>query len=167
MSLQPSNGWQRTDLEAIRIALGINTTRPALDAISRAMQQLEQGYPDAIPSARLLLDQISGLDAQQLQLNPSDHQRWSQQQRKGPLPGSSAAAGVAPASQVAVVHYATDLLQVEERLVASLPISTAEALQQQRRDLGRQLLQILPSLQSWSSLSTSTLPPFTAALLRG
>jgi len=68
---------------------------------------------------------------------------------------------------VDVVHYATDLLQVEERLVASLPISTAEALQQQRRDLCRQLLQILPSLQSWSSLSTNTLPPFTAALLRG
>jgi hypothetical protein len=74
---------------------------------------------------------------------------------------------VAPASQVDVVHYATDLLQVEERLVSKQPVSTAEALQRQRLNLCNQLLLILPVLQSWSSQSQSALPPFTAALLRG
>jgi len=56
---------------------------------------------------------------------------------------------------------------VEERLVSSRPLSTAEALQRQRLNLCNQLLLILPALQSWSSQSQSSLPPFTAALLRG
>jgi hypothetical protein len=166
MSPSPANNWRPGDLEAIRIALSICATRPAVEAINQAMLQLEQGYADAIPTARDLLDQIGVLDAQLLHLSPGDHQSWSEQQRKGPLPGSSAAAGVAPASQVDVVHYATDLLQVEERLVSSRPLSTAEALQRQRLNLCNQLLLILPALQSWSSQSQSSLPPFTAALLR-
>lgn len=167
MSSSPANGWRPGDLEAIRIALGINATRPAVEAINQAMLQLEQGYADAIPTAQALLDQIGVLDARLLQLSPADHQGWSEQQRKGPLPGSSAAAGVAPASQVDVVHYATELLQVEERLVSSRPLSTAEALQRQRLNLSNQVLLILPALQSWSSQGQSALPPFTAALLKG
>jgi len=167
MSSSPANGWRPGDLEAIRIALGISATRPAVEAINQAMLQLEQGYADAIPTAQALLDQIGMLDSQLLQLSPADHQSWSEQQRKGPLPGSSAAAGVAPASQVDVVHYATDLLQMEERLVSSRPLSTAEALELQRLNLSNQLLLILPALQSWSSQSQSALPPFTAPLLRG
>ena len=167
MSPTPENTWQPGDLEAIRIALGITATRPAVEAIHQAMLQLEQGYADAIPTARILLDQIGVLDAQLLQLSPGDHQGWSEQQRKGPLPGSSAAAGVAPASQVDVVHYATELLQVEERLVSKQPVSTAEALQRQRQSLCTQLLLILPALQSWSQQSPNTLPAFTATLLRG
>jgi hypothetical protein len=167
MSSSPANGWRPGDLEAIRIALGISATRPAVEAINQAMLQLEQGYADAIPTAQALLDQIGVLNAQLLQLSPADHQGWSEQQHKGPLPGSSAAAGVAPASQVDVVHYATDLLHVEERLVSSRPLSTAEALQRQRLNLSNQLLLILPGLQSWSSQGQSALPPFTAALLRG
>jgi hypothetical protein len=51
--------------------------------------------------------------------------------------------------------------------VSSRPLSTADALQQQRRNLSGQLLLILPALQSWSSQGQTTLPPFTAALLRG
>lgn len=167
MNPTPACNWLPGDLEAIRIALGISTTRPAVEAINQAMLQLEQGYADAIPTARGLLDQIGVLDAQLLHLSPGDHQSWSEQQRKGPLPGSSAAAGVAPASQVDVVHYATDLLQVEERLMSSRPLSTADALQRQRLSLSNHLLLILPALQSWSSQGQSVLPPFTAALLRG
>lgn len=91
MSSSLANGWRPGDLEAIRIALGINATRPAVEAINKAMLQLEQGYADAIPTARILLDQIGVLDARLLQLSPADHQGWSEQQRKGPLPGSSAA----------------------------------------------------------------------------
>jgi len=56
---------------------------------------------------------------------------------------------------------------VEERLVSSWPVSTAEALQRQRLNLCNQLLLILPSLQGWSSQGQVALPPFTAALLRG
>lgn len=166
MSPNPASDWRPSDLEAIRIALGINATRPAVEAINQAMLQLKQGYADAIPTARIVLDQIGVLDAQLLHLSPGDHQGWSEQQRKGPLPGSSAAAGVAPASQVDVVHYATDLLQVEERLVSKQPVSTAEALQRQRLNLCSQLLLILPALQSWSSQGQTALPTFTAALLR-
>lgn len=167
MSPTPANGWRPGDLEAIRIALGIRATRSAVEAINQAMLQLEQGYPDAIPTARILLDQIGVLDAQLLQLNPVDHQSWSEQHRKGPLPGSSAAAGVPPTSKVDVVHYATELLQVEERLLSSRPLSTAEALSRQRQALNSQLLLILPALQSWSRQGQNALPAFTAALLRG
>jgi hypothetical protein len=167
MSTAPAKNWRPGDLEAIRIALGINATRPAVDAIHQAMLQLERGYADAISTAQILLDQIGVLDARLLQLSPADHQGWSEQQRKGPLPGSSAAAGIAPASQVDVVHYATELLQVEERLVSKQPISTADALQRQRQSLCTQLLLILPALKSWRSQGQSELPPFTAALLRG
>jgi hypothetical protein len=167
MSTAPANNWRPGDLEAIRIALGINATRPAVDAIHQAMLQLERGYADAISTAQILLDQIGVLDARLLQLSPADHQGWSEQQRKGPLPGSSAAAGIAPASQVDVVHYATELLQVEERLVSKQPISTADALQRQRLSLCGQLLLILPALQSWSGQGQRELPPFTTALLRG
>ena len=167
MNTTPATSWRPGDLEAIRIALGISATRPGVEAINQAMLQLEQGYADAIPTARILLDQIGVLDVHLLQLSPADHQRWSEQQHKGPLPGRSAAAGVAPANQVDVVHYATDLLQVEERLVSKQPVSTAEALQRQRLNLSNQLLLILPALQSWSSQSQSALPPFTTALLRG
>ena len=74
---------------------------------------------------------------------------------------------MAPASQVDVVHYATDLLQVEERLVSKQPVSTAEALQRQRQSLCTQLLLILPALQSWSQQGPNALPAFTATLLRG
>ena len=167
MSTAPANNWRPGDLEAIRIALGINATRPAVDAIHQAQLQLERGDADAISTAQILLDQIGVLDARLLQLSPADHQGWSEQQRKGPLPGSSAAAGIAPASQVDVVHYATELLQVEERLVSKQPISTADALQRQRLTLCGQLLLILPALKSWRSQGQSELPPFTAALLRG
>lgn len=159
--------WSPGDLEAIRIALGITATRPAVEAINRAMLQLEQGYPDAIATARALLDQIGLLDARLLTLTPEDHQRWNEQQRKGPLPGSSAASGIAPASQVDVVHYATDLLQVEERLVSQRPLSQADALRRQRAGLCDQLLLILPALRPWSRDSNGGLPAYTTTLLRG
>jgi hypothetical protein len=73
MSPTPATSWRPGDLEAIRIALGISTTRPAVEAINQAMLQLEQGYPDAIPTARIVLDQIGVLNAQ---LHPPARWMW-------------------------------------------------------------------------------------------
>ena len=85
MTTTPATSWRPGDLEAIRIALGISATRPGVEAINQAMLQLEQGYADAIPTARILLDQIGVLDVQLLQLSPADHQRWSEQQHRQTL----------------------------------------------------------------------------------
>ena len=57
------NAWRPSDLEAIRRALLIPVTAPALRAINDAMAQLERSYPEAIPSAKASLDAIAVLDA--------------------------------------------------------------------------------------------------------
>jgi len=52
MSQTPTDSpyrWRAVDLEAIRIALSIPALMPAIRAISDAMADLEQLYPDAIP----------------------------------------------------------------------------------------------------------------------
>jgi hypothetical protein len=68
---------------------------------------------------------------------------------------------------VDVVHYATDLLQVEERLVSQRPLSQIDALSRQREGLCNQLLLILPALRTWSRDTKGGLPAYTTTLLRG
>ena len=58
-----ANAWRPTDLEAIRRALLIPVTAPALRAINDAMAQLERSYPEAIPAVRASLDAIAVIDA--------------------------------------------------------------------------------------------------------
>jgi flagellin-like hook-associated protein FlgL len=54
--------WRAADLEGIRIALSIPARMPAVRAINDAMAQLEEQYPDAIPTARRELDAIATID---------------------------------------------------------------------------------------------------------
>jgi hypothetical protein len=56
------NAWRPTDLEAIRRALLIPVTAPALRAINDAMAQLERSYPEAILAAKGSLDAIAVID---------------------------------------------------------------------------------------------------------
>ena len=67
MSQTPTDSpcrWRAADLEGIRIALSIPARLPAIRAINDAMADLEQLYPDAIPTARRELDAISAIDTE-------------------------------------------------------------------------------------------------------
>jgi len=63
------NAWRPSDLEAIRRALLIPVTAPALRAINDAMAQLERSYPEAILAAKASVDAIAVIDAGQLGWN--------------------------------------------------------------------------------------------------
>ncbi|MFM9103005.1 MAG: hypothetical protein ACKOPS_17430 [Cyanobium sp.] len=66
MSQTPTDSpyrWRAADLEGIRVALSIPARMAAIRAINDAMADLEQLYPDAIPTARRELDAIASLMA--------------------------------------------------------------------------------------------------------
>jgi hypothetical protein len=69
MSQTPNDSpyrWRAADLEAIRVALSIPARLPAIRAINDAMADLEQPYPDAIPTARREIDAIAAIDTELL-----------------------------------------------------------------------------------------------------
>ncbi|MCX5950471.1 MAG: hypothetical protein NT158_04700 [Cyanobacteria bacterium] len=77
MSQPPTDSpyrWRPDHLEAIRIVLSIPALMPAIRAISDAMADLEQLYPDAIPTARRELDAIATIDTELAGLGPEQLQ---------------------------------------------------------------------------------------------
>ncbi|MEI7952749.1 MAG: hypothetical protein WCH37_08740, partial [Synechococcaceae cyanobacterium ELA182] len=78
----PTNVWRATDSEAIRVAFSIPALMPAIRAINDAMADLEQLYPDAIPTARRELDAISAIDAELSGLGPEPLQAPIETRRK-------------------------------------------------------------------------------------
>ena len=52
--------WRAADLEGIRVALSVPARLPAIRAINDDMAELEEQYPDAIPTARRELEAIAG-----------------------------------------------------------------------------------------------------------
>jgi hypothetical protein len=58
--------WRAADLEGIRVALSIPAQMAGIRAINDAMADLEQLYPDAIPTARRELDAIAAIDTELL-----------------------------------------------------------------------------------------------------
>ena len=71
----PANTWRSADLERIRVALSIPAVMPAIRAINDAMADLEQLYPDAIPTARREFDAIAAIDTELAGLTPDQLQR--------------------------------------------------------------------------------------------
>ena len=147
--------WQSSDQEAIRQALALPATVPCLDAIGRAMADLERQHPAGVLSAQALLDAVALIDQQLLAGGIEQEQAIQRISRSGPIAGSVAADGDAPLQKADVIAYDTALLGEESEAVYSNPGSPAVAIQKQRQRYSEQLLLLLPALASWVRFSTA------------
>jgi len=159
--------WQPSDQEAIRQALGLPATVPCLDAIGRAMADLERHHLAGVLSARALLDAVALIDQQLLAGGPEQEQAIQKHSSSGPIAGSVAAGGDAPLQKADVIAYDTALLRQESETVYANPRSNAAGLLSQRRRYGEQLLRLLPGLASWVEFTAAVGMTGSAALLRG
>jgi hypothetical protein len=172
MSQTPTNSpyrWRAIDLEAIRIALSIPALMPAIRAISDAMADLEQLYPDAIPTARRELDAIGAIDAELSGLGPEQLQAPIETRRKAVAADALPDDGTLPVKKADVIEYDTELLREEITTRYGEGLSIEAALRRQRGSHAQALLWMLPTLANWSrdpQLSGSG-GGFTAALERG
>ena len=141
--------WQPQDQEAIRQALALPATVPCLDAIGRAMADLERHHPAGVLSARALLDAVALIDQQLLAGDSEQEQAIQKRSHSGPIAGSVAAAGDAPLQKADVIAYDTALLREESETTYANPSSPAMGLLRQRLRYADQLLLLLPSLSSW------------------
>ena len=156
------NAWRPTDLEAIRRALLIPVTAPALRAINDAMAQLERSYPEAIPAAKASLDAIAVIDAGLAAGGTPAEPFVIKTTRKaaaGPVPAEL------PKKKLDVIEYATELLMEEVSTEYAEPTANSYGLSSgaQRRGHVANLLLILPDLVSWCPPAPT---PFSGTLLR-
>jgi len=161
--------WRAADLEAIRIALSIPALMPAIRAISDAMADLEQLYPDAIPTARRELDAIGAIDAELSGLGPEQLQAPIETRRKAVSPDALPEDGSLPVKKADVIEYDTELLREETITRFGVGLSIEAALRRQRGSHAQALLLMLPTLAGWSrdpQLSGGG-SGFTAVLERG
>jgi hypothetical protein len=171
MSQTPTNSpyrWRAVDLEAIRIALSIPALMPAIRAISDAMADLEQLYPDAIPTARRELDAIASIDTELAGLGPEQLQAPIETRRKAVAANVLPDDGTLPVKKADVIEYDTELLREEVTTRYGEGLSIEAALRRQRGSHAQALLLMLPTLANWSrdpQLSGSG-GGFTAALER-
>ena len=165
----PANTWRAADLEAIRVALSIPALMPAVHAINDAMADLEQLYPDAIPTARRELDAIASIDAELAGLSPEQLQALIETRRKAVSPDALPEDGSLPVKKADVIEFDTELLREETITRYGEGLSIEGALRRQRADHAQALLLMLPSLGGWSrdpQLSGNG-GGFTVALERG
>ena len=161
--------WRATDLEAIRVALSIPARLPAVRAINDAMSQLEEQYPDAIPTARRELDAIAAIDTELAGLGPEQLQAPIETRRKAVGPDALPEDGSLPVKKADVIEYDTELLREETITRYGEGLSIEAALRRQRGSHAQALLLMLPTLANWSrdpQLSGNG-GGFTAALERG
>ena len=161
--------WRATDLEAIRVALSIPARLPAIRAINDAMADLEQLYPDAIPTARRELDAISAIDNELAGLGPEQMQAPIETRIKAVPADALPEDGTLPVKKADVIEYDTELLREETITRYGEGLSIEQALRRQRGSHAQALLLMLPSLASWSrdpQLSGQG-TGFTAPLERG
>jgi hypothetical protein len=145
-----SNVWRATDLEAIRVALSIPARMAAIRAINDAMADLEQLYPDAIPTARRELDAIAAIDTQLAGLGPEQLQAPIETRRKAVSPDALPEDGTLPVKKADVIEFDTELLREETITRYSSGLSIEAALRRQRSGHAKALLLLLPGLESWS-----------------
>ena len=164
-----SNVWRATDLEAIRVALSIPARMAAIRAINDAMADLEQIYPDAIPTARRELDAIGAIDTELAGLGPEQLQAPIETRRKAVAADALPDDGTLPVKKADVIEFDTELLREETITRYGEGLSIEAALRRQRASHAQALLLMLPSLANWSrdpQLSGQG-TGFTAALERG
>jgi hypothetical protein len=172
MSQTPTDSpyrWRAADLEGIRVALSIPARLPAIRAINDAMADLEQLYPDAIPTARRELDAIAAINTEQAGLTPDQLQAPIETRRKAVAADALPEDGTLPVKKADVIEFDTELLREETITRYGSGVSIEAALQRQRGSHVRALLLMLPTLASWSrdpQLSGNG-GAFTAPLERG
>ena len=153
MSQTPTNSpyrWRAVDLEAIRIALSIPALMPAIRAISDAMADLEQLYPDAIPTARRELDAVTAIDTELVGLGPEQLHAPLETRRKAVSPDALPADGTFPVKKADVIEFDTELLREETVTRYGEGLSIEAALRRQRGSHAQALLLMLPTLANWS-----------------
>jgi hypothetical protein len=163
--------WRAADLEGIRVALSIPARRAAIRAINDAMAQLEEQYPDAIPTARRELDAISAIDTELAGLGPEQLQAPIETRRKAASPDALPEDGTLPIKKADVIEFDTELLREETVTRYGSGLSIEQALRRQRSSHAQALLLMLPTLAGWSrdpQLSGNGCGgAFTTALARG
>ena len=107
--------WQPQDQEAIRQALALPATVPCLDAIGRAMADLERHHPAGVISSCWWAGR-------------EQEQAIEKLSSSGPIAGSVAAGGDAPLQKADVIAYDTALLRQESETAYANPRSSAAAL---------------------------------------
>ena len=164
-----SNVWRATDLEAIRVALSIPARMAAIRAINDAMADLEQIYPDAIPTARRELDAIGAIDTELAGLGPEQLQAPIETRRKAVAADALPDDGTLPVKKADVIEFDTELLREETITRYSSGLSIEAALRRQRSGHAKALLLLLPGLESWSRDQQlgNERGAFTTALARG
>jgi hypothetical protein len=172
MSQTPTDSpyrWRAADLEGIRVAFSIPARLPAIRAINDAMADLEQLYPDAIPTARRELDAIDAIDTELAGLTPDQLQAPIEQRRKAVAADALPENGTLPVKKADVIEYDTELLREETITRYGSGLSIEQALRRQRGSHAQALLLMLPTLANWSrdpQLSGQG-SGFTAPLERG
>ena len=172
MSQTPTDSpyrWRAADLEVIRVALSIPARLPAIRAINDAMAELEQLYPDAIPTARRELDAIAAIDTELAGLTPDQLQAPIETRRKAASPDALPEDGTLPVKKADVIEFDTELLREETVTRFGVGLSIEQALRRQRGSHAQALVLMLPTLANWSrdSQLSSGGGSFTAALERG
>jgi hypothetical protein len=123
---------------------------PAIRAITDAMADLEQLYPDAIPTARRELYAIGAIDTELAGLGPEQLQAPIEIRRKAVAPDALPADGTLPVKKADVIEYDTELLREETATRYSEGLSIEAALRRQRAGRAQTLLLMLPTLANWS-----------------
>lgn len=142
--------WRAADLEGIRIALQVPARMAAIRAINDAMAQLEEQYPDAIPTARRELDAISAIDTELAGLGPDQLQAPIETRRKAVSPDALPEDGTLPIKKADVIEFDTELLREETVTCYGSGLSIEQALRRQRSSHAQALLLMLPTLAGWS-----------------
>jgi hypothetical protein len=172
MSQTPTDSpyrWRAADMEGIRVALAIPARMPAIRAINDAMSDLEQLYPDAIPTARREMDAINAIDTELAGLGPEQLQAPIETRRKAVAADVLPDDGTLPVKKADVIEFDTELLREETITRYGEGLSIEGALRRQRGSHAQALLLMLPTLANWSRdprLSGSG-SGFTAVLERG
>ena len=153
MSQTPTDSpfrWRAADLEGIRIALSIPARMPAIRAINDAMADLEEQYPDAIPTASRELDAITAIDSQLAELSPEQLQAPIETRRKATATDALPQDGTLPIKKADVIEFDTELLREETITRYGSGLSIEQALRRQRSGHAKALLLLLPVLENWS-----------------
>lgn len=168
MISSPVSSWQPSDQEAIRKCLVLPATVPCLDAIAKAMADLEHQHPSGVVSARALLDAVALIDQQLISGSLDMEQAIAKKSTSGPIATSVAATGDAPLQKADVITYDTSLLREDTETTYATPSSAATALLNQRRRYSDQLLLLLPNLNSWMQFTAAAIGRLgSVSLLRG
>jgi hypothetical protein len=142
-------GWRSTDLEAIRLALGIAVSHASVRAINDEMLALAAFYPDAIGAAQDAVDAIAAIDAQILAATTPATAPVLRQTRKAAVtptvPGDPL-----PVRKMDVLEYATDLLTEEVTTEYDRAPQPLVLLASQRELHVQLLLDVLPKLELWT-----------------